>query len=128
MENGQELDLIDNLMIMINKLSILTQLSFYVNANAETLREKFVAHEGQKRLTITTGGSIDTVDHGDLATLMTGEMQANIVDEGLREWVLPDFTTTTRDDICTASVVMMGTMQKYFSYEFQLVCRCLRKA
>ena len=46
-----------------------------------------------------------------------------MVDLGLRGWIVPDFsTTTTRDDRVVAGVLMMGTLQKYFSYTFSIVC------
>lgn len=38
--------------------AILTQFSFYVNANAEALRDKFVDFEGKKKLVIKTGGTL----------------------------------------------------------------------
>lgn len=102
--------------------SILTQLSFYINANAEDLREYFVAHKDKKQLNVTVGGSINTVDHGMLARLMTDEIQNNVVDKELQQWILPDFTTTLSDDIVSAAVIMMGSMQKYFNYRFSLTC------
>ena len=49
-------------------------------------------------------------------------LEENVVDAGLREWIMPDFSTTTRDDRVVASVLMMGTLQKYFSYTFGIVC------
>ena len=103
-------------------VSILTQLSFYINANAEKLRKHFVAHKGSKHLVVQVAGSIDTVDHGQLARLMTDKIQENVVDKELQQWILPDFTTTALDDIVTASVIMMGSMQKYFTYESCLTC------
>ena len=41
-------------------------------------------------------------------------LEENVVDTGLRGWIIPDFSTTTRDDRVVASVLMMGTLQKYF--------------
>ena len=102
--------------------SILTQLSFYINANAEKLRKHFVAHKGSKTLVVQVDGTIDTVDHGQFARLMTDKIQENVVDKELQQWILPDFTTTVTDDVVTASVIMMGSMQKYFTYEFCLTC------
>ncbi|KAH7028133.1 uncharacterized protein B0I36DRAFT_328657 [Microdochium trichocladiopsis] len=102
--------------------AILTQLSFYINANAEALRSKFVAHEGQKDLVVVEAGTIHSVDFGGLAVRMTGEIDKNLVDKDLRKWIMPSFTTTTTTDTVTAAVLMMGSMQKYFSYGFMLTC------
>ena len=49
-------------------------------------------------------------------------LEENVVDTGLREWIILDFSTTTRDDRVVAGVLMMGTLQKYFSYMFSIVC------
>ncbi|KAL2802738.1 hypothetical protein BJX63DRAFT_414082 [Aspergillus granulosus] len=102
--------------------SILTQLSFYINAHAEELRSIFVSHEGQKELTVTAVGTIRSVDLGALAVEMTERIDENLVDKEFRDWLLPDFTTTTRSDTIAAAVLMMGTLQKYFSYTMQLTC------
>jgi Domain of unknown function (DUF4419) len=102
--------------------AILTQLSFHINANAEELRSFFVAHEGKKHLVIYGGGDIHTADFGGMAVQMTDLMQKNIVDPELKDWVMPDFTTTKQDDQVTAAVLFMGALQKYFTYEMKLRC------
>lgn len=102
--------------------SILSQLSFYVNANAEDLRSSFVEHKGKKEVVVQAAGTIDTVDFGALAVQMTGEMEEHITDKGLKAWILPDFTTTTPNDTVVASVLMMGAMQSYFTYKMMLKC------
>lgn len=102
--------------------AILVQMSFYINANAEKLRSKFVAHEGQKEVRVTDVGTIWTVDIGRLAVRLTHEMHKHLVDPELRDWVMPNFTTTTEGDTVTAAVLMMGAMQKYFSYVMELTC------
>ena len=102
--------------------TILTQLSLYINAHAEELRSFFVAHEGRKELVVKTAGTIHTVDFGALARRMTELMNANVVDPELQPWIMPAFSTTTETDQVVASVVMMGAMQKFFSYTMQLAC------
>jgi hypothetical protein len=102
--------------------SILTQLSFHINAHAEELRSFFVAHEGQKELVVTDVGTIQTVDLGKLAMSLTREMGEHLVDSDLHNWIMPNFTTTTTTDTITAAIIMMGSMQKYFSYSMNLTC------
>ena len=102
--------------------AILSQFSFYVNAHAEELRSLFVAHEGQEEITVYAVGNIDSVDIGGLAIDLTHEMEKHIVDESLRTWIIPSFTTTTTTDLITASILMMGTMQAYFKYTMMLLC------
>jgi len=101
--------------------AVLTQLSCYINANAEELRSRFVAHEGQAELHIEielTPG----LDHGAMAYEMTKLMGANIKDPSLRDWVLPAFSTTEKTDQAVASIIFMGTMQKYFTYSWGTRC------
>lgn len=103
-------------------LAVLTQLSVYVNAHAEELRSRFVAHDGTERLHIEV--DLKDADHGDLAVQMTrlldGALSAK--DPGWRDWVLPRFTTTDKVDETVAAVVMMGTFQKFFTYSWGTRC------
>jgi hypothetical protein len=99
--------------------AILTQFSFYVNANSENLRSSFVAHEGKKGLVLRDPGQADM---GLMCRNMTKLIDENIVDEKLREWILPSFTTTTINDEVVAAVIMMGTLQRYFEYVFDASC------
>ncbi|MCJ1355647.1 MAG: hypothetical protein MMC33_005639 [Icmadophila ericetorum] len=102
--------------------SILTQLSLYINANAEELRSLFVAHQGQKELVVYGFGNIHTVDFGKMAQQFTDLMNKNVVDPDLQPWIMPAFSTTTETDKTVAAVIMMGAMQKYFSYTCCLLC------
>ncbi|XXG96524.1 hypothetical protein Hte_002807 [Hypoxylon texense] len=120
-------------------LAVLTQLSAYVNARSEELRERFCGrgHErhpgqgqgqgqgqgrGQQRelhIDVDLDGG---TDHGKMAYAMTKVLQENLKDECLRQWTLPAFTTTTKVDQAVASVVFLGTMQKYFTYSWGTRC------
>ncbi|OGM47921.1 hypothetical protein ABOM_002690 [Aspergillus bombycis] len=98
--------------------AILSQLGFYINAHAEELRSYFVSHEGQKELTVKSV----IPDFGRLAVAMTEQIQANVKDPELREWIMPAFSTTTPSDTIVSAILMMGAMQKYFSYTMMLMC------
>ncbi|PVH99199.1 hypothetical protein DM02DRAFT_629596 [Periconia macrospinosa] len=95
--------------------AILTQFSFYVNKNAEELREYFVSHKGKKGLILKDSGQ---PDQSLMCRNMTKLMDENIVDRKLREWILPSFTTTKVEDETVAAIIMMGTLQSYFEYIF----------
>lgn len=105
-------------------ISILTQLNFYINAHAENLRSLFVAHEDREELVVIADedGTIVDVDVGKMAVQMTTLMQNFVNDEELQSWFLPSFTTTNDNDRIAAAVIMMGTLQKYFTYV--MVTRC----
>ncbi|KAJ7358517.1 hypothetical protein DFH08DRAFT_1043613 [Mycena albidolilacea] len=104
-------------------LAILSQFNFFVNAHAELLRANFVAHEGQKQLTVkVVGQGVDqyTVDFGFIARAMAGLVEENVVDRELRAWATPDFTTTTDNDRTVSAVLLMATLKKYFQYMIML--------
>ncbi|KAJ6179402.1 hypothetical protein N7519_009863 [Penicillium mononematosum] len=65
---------------------------------------------------------MDTVDFGELALEMTKLMEEHVMDPDLRSWIMPAFSTTTASDEAVAAIVMMGSMQKYFKYQFTLRC------
>jgi len=48
--------------------AIVTQFSFYVNANAEALRDKIVDHEGKKELVVVVEGNFNTIDYAEFAS------------------------------------------------------------
>ncbi|KLU86087.1 hypothetical protein MAPG_05106 [Magnaporthiopsis poae ATCC 64411] len=96
--------------------AILTQISFFINGHAEDLRSLLVDHEGQKKLE-TKANSF-----GALALRMADAISDNVKDPELRDWVMPDFSTTTDNDRVVGAVLFMGAMQKFFSYGFVLCC------
>ncbi len=102
--------------------SILSQISFYINAHAEELRSYFVDHKGQKELEVREVGTIHTVDFGLLAQRMAGLIQENVKDPELQTWIMPNWSTTTDNDRTVAAILMMGSMQKYFSYSMTMTC------
>lgn len=102
--------------------AILTQLSLYINAHAEELRSFFVPHKGQKELWIKyPSGTINTIDMGRFARDMSDLLSKNVNDPDLHPWIMPAFSTTTDNDMVVASVIMMGALQKYFSYRGRTV-------
>ncbi|KAK7059917.1 hypothetical protein R3P38DRAFT_2759278 [Favolaschia claudopus] len=105
-------------------LAILFQFSFFVNARAELLRANFVAHQGKRELVVVVaqeGANRYTVDFGDIARQMAGLVEKNVVDESLRAWATPDFTTTTDNDTTVSAVLLMATMKQYFDYTIRLM-------
>ncbi|PTB79817.1 hypothetical protein M440DRAFT_1437012 [Trichoderma longibrachiatum ATCC 18648] len=98
-------------------LATMVQFSFYVNGHAEEMRRFFVDHEGKKKLAIDTGAmSPLSVDFGEIAQAFRDLIHKNVVDHELTSWILPDFSTTTSQDITTTTLVMMATTKSYFEY------------
>ncbi|KAJ6523716.1 hypothetical protein B0H19DRAFT_1201115 [Mycena capillaripes] len=99
-------------------LAILSQFNLYVNAHAELLRAKFVAHDGRPELKIVNVGTRFSLDFGSMARQMIALVDAHIVDSSLRSWALPAFSTTTTTDTTAACVLLMSTLKEYFAYKF----------
>ncbi|OJJ87170.1 uncharacterized protein ASPGLDRAFT_55651 [Aspergillus glaucus CBS 516.65] len=76
----------------------------------------------QKELEVKEGGNIHTVDFGKLAVHMTDMIEQNVVDPELRTWIMPLFSTTTDSDKVAASILIMGSLQKYFSCKISVCC------
>lgn len=102
--------------------AILCQVGFYINANAEELRDYFVSHQGRKELVVLYGGDMNNADFGAIAREMTSFIQENVKEPRLREWIMPSFSTTTDTDRVVAAILMMGSMQKYFSFKCEQEC------
>lgn len=103
-------------------IAILNQFNYYVNAHAEELRDRFVSHKGKKKLVVSAVGSRYTVDFGDLARQMTELIDENVVDKELKDWIIPNFSTTRHNDIVVSAVLMMATLKAYFDYGMMLMC------
>ncbi|KAH0437140.1 hypothetical protein CcaCcLH18_04008 [Colletotrichum camelliae] len=103
--------------------AILTQLSHYINANSERLRSFFVEHEGRKKLEIwTESTSMASIDFASLAESFSEMISSNVKDDELHDWIMPSFTTTSDNDRVVASILFMGAMRDYFSYDVHLSC------
>ncbi|EAL67457.1 hypothetical protein DDB_G0279971 [Dictyostelium discoideum AX4] len=103
-------------------MAILTQFSFYVNKNSEQLRTNFVDFNGEKTLVVRTEFPILTAPFDKLSIEMSKEIQKNIKDPGLRNWIIPNFTTTTDSDKVVFSISLMSIMKKYFKFVMQTEC------
>ncbi|KAI9763061.1 MAG: hypothetical protein M1840_000952 [Geoglossum simile] len=103
-------------------IAILTQFSAYVNEHAEDLRGLFVGHHGKERLVAAEFGDRHSANFGEIAQRMGCLLEGIVVDPELRRWIVPDFTTSTDNDRIVSSIVMMTTLQKYFSYKSTLMC------
>ncbi|KAF4987415.1 hypothetical protein FGRMN_10376 [Fusarium graminum] len=94
----------------------LAQLNVYMRKHAESLRDLFVEHAEKK--TIVVEGFV----WEDIIGAFGGEIQKSVKTEWMLNWIMPGFSTSTRKDETTATVLMMGLMQHFFEYEGMLVC------
>ncbi|KAI1324268.1 hypothetical protein F5Y16DRAFT_310150 [Xylariaceae sp. FL0255] len=115
--------------------AILTQFASYINGHVESdveLRETFIGPDSEdnrdedgkikkKELHVEVK-LMDDTDHGHIAYRMGKLIQENIRDEGLRDWILPAFTTTHKVDQAVASMLLMGATQKFFAFSWGTRC------
>ncbi|RGP62936.1 putative duf4419 domain-containing protein [Fusarium sporotrichioides] len=103
-------------------LAILTQLSFFINRNAEAFRNLFVAHSERKCLVVLSPEMLKKQDMGAMAKTLAEAMTENLKDKSFHKWIIPDFTTTIDKDVIAASIVMAGAFRSYFDYSFSYCC------
>lgn len=103
--------------------SILTQFSFYSNKHADEFRSQFVNFDGKEELEVEISGTLHTAPFDIFVTKMTDKIDENLVDTTVKDWILPNFSTTTANDIISCGVVFMATTKKYFDYT-ACCCRC----
>ncbi|KAK5580493.1 hypothetical protein RB653_000512 [Dictyostelium firmibasis] len=103
-------------------MAILTQFSLYVNKNSEKLRTNFVDFKGEKTLVVKTDFPILNAPFDKLSIEMSKQIQLNIIDPGLRNWIIPNFTTTTESDKVVYSISLMSIMKKYFKFVMMTEC------
>ncbi|GAM25779.1 hypothetical protein SAMD00019534_089540 [Acytostelium subglobosum LB1] len=103
-------------------LALITQFSYYVNGNAELLRDKFVTFDGKRELRVSAGGSLFSAPYEELTLMMSDKIAENIKDASIRDWVLPGFTTTTATDKIVGTIALMSTTKAYFDFVFELEC------
>jgi hypothetical protein len=104
-------------------LCIAMTVSNYVNLHAEELRKSMVAHQGQKQLKveIPIDSSISELDWTQYIQQMKDEIAKNSI-SGLSDALSAQYTTTTPATATAASLSVMSTFQKYFSYSMVLGC------
>ncbi|KAJ6492687.1 hypothetical protein DFH09DRAFT_1003062 [Mycena vulgaris] len=94
-------------------LAVISQFSLYVNAKPELLRDhaNFVSYEPGERQPLVIVDPNST----PLSTQMGELMQRNVLDPALREWIRPNFSTSTPKDIAVVSILWMApTVKKVF--------------
>jgi hypothetical protein len=95
----------------------------HVALNAETLRHRFVRHEGKQKLKVVRPDF--ALGRANPWPEVFGEFSEQIaaqVGRELRDTIVADFSTTTPFHRAATEVAMMDTFQPYFEYE--MLCGC----
>ena len=103
-------------------LAILTQLNVHINANAKELRGRFVAHDGQMELEIVHDGPLEDYNWKEFPQKVVDKLGQLVTDGDLKQWILPNFSTTDPNDKVVCSMVMTSTLQQYAKYKLRTRC------
>jgi hypothetical protein len=105
-------------------LMIAQGFAHHVNANAETLRDRFVSHVGTKTLSVRRDdfrkGSLENPWDEGLGEF-SGQIRSHI-GSSIHSLLCPQFTTTGPLERAAAEIVLMDTVRSYFYYELQTMC------
>ncbi|KAM9962536.1 hypothetical protein ACTFIR_005444 [Dictyostelium discoideum] len=136
-------------------LSIITQFSFYINKNSNSLKDKFPDfditidnhhhnhhhhhhhhnhhhhnnnhhghhdnhnhnHNHKKEINIKTNYSFSEASFEKVTDDIWQQISNTIKDESIKEWIIPNFSTTTPSDKVVFSVALNSTLKEYFYYK-----------
>ncbi|MBX2801129.1 MAG: DUF4419 domain-containing protein [Myxococcales bacterium] len=101
---------------------IVSGFAHHVNLNAESLRDRFVRHEGKEVLTVKR---LDFVlgQHNPWPEVFEGfsDLLAEHVG-GVRDLIVADFSTTGVAERAASEIVLLDTFQAYFEYVLMAGC------
>jgi hypothetical protein len=94
----------------------------HVNLNAESLRERFVRHEGKKKLVVVRPDFFLGRPNPwpEAFAAFSAQIAAHV--GKLRDLVVADFSTTGPVERAASEVVLMDAFQAYFEYEMRAGC------
>lgn len=102
-------------------MALLTQFSFYINRHTDEFRNQFVYFDQKEMFSVTIDGSLRSAPYDFFVTKMIRKIDKNVV-ETMKDWILPKFSTTTKNDIISCGVALMATTKKYFQFLYVLGC------
>ncbi|KAK5579417.1 hypothetical protein RB653_009100 [Dictyostelium firmibasis] len=115
-------------------MAIMSQFSFYINKYNKELRSRFINFqngddddddrdgENKKIIKVFTSYPILEAPFDKLTIDMADEISKNIKDPSIRDWIIPNFSTTTQSDKIVFSSVLMSTLKKDFIYKYGSKC------
>lgn len=105
-------------------LTVAQGFARHVNANAEKLRKRFVAHEGKVTLEVRDDSLARGSPENDW-TRSFGEFSSQIrghIGEATHSMLVSDFSTTGPVEKAASEIVLMDAMQCYFNYMERTMC------
>ena len=105
-------------------LMIAQGFSAHVTANAEPLRRRFVAHDGQLLVEVDRPELRKGSPHNDWSSVVD-ELCAKVAEhigQETSDLLLPSFSTTTPVDRAAAQIALLEALREYFSYGVNTLC------
>ncbi|KAG8853550.1 hypothetical protein FRB91_004760 [Serendipita sp. 411] len=103
-------------------MAIIASFGLYVNGHPDELQEKFVPFQRKKLVKIAVDNDAWASNYSWITRTFRKLMTSHLKDPGMEGWILPGFSTTTRVDVACASIIMMGSLKTYFTYEMMPLC------
>lgn len=95
--------------------------AYHLNQHAEALRDRFVRHQGRRKIEIETLDLTESQHWADAIDKWSAGISKH-VGPGLLRLLVCDFSTTTATIRTASQVVMMDAFQQYFDYHMLCVC------
>lgn len=104
-------------------LTLAQGFAAHVNANAESLRKRFVSHEGKKLILLERDHFVKGSPDNDWQGCFS-EFSDKIADHigKKRDLVVSNFSTTDLVSRAASEVVLMDSMKSYFKYGVRTIC------
>ena len=101
-------------------ITILTQLSYFVNAHAEKLQSRLVGFSGKRELIVHQNGDVFTADWPKMFAQLQVKLIDNVKDD--LKWMTEPFSTTTPIDELVFRGALLSTYQTFFDYTCHMEC------
>ncbi len=102
-------------------IAIAVAFARYVDAHADSMRNIFVNHDGQKELVVYGSGDIRSANYRQLVDDMVKQIEQHTKAD-IRSWMECKFSTTTATTRLVSQIICMASMKNYFSYKMCLCC------
>ncbi|RIB10012.1 hypothetical protein C2G38_1887320, partial [Gigaspora rosea] len=107
-------------------LTISQGVSEHINRNPEKFRNRFVQHEGKKKLLIQVGDIISgTTFEGNWPVAINRLVTAadkHVEKMDIKNLLECNFSTTTSNSLTASRIVLLDSVKSYFKYSFSTLC------
>ncbi|CAG8801886.1 11453_t:CDS:1 [Gigaspora margarita] len=107
-------------------LTISQGVSEHINRNPEKFRNRFVQHEGKKRLLIQVNDIISGAtfegNWPEAINRLVTAADKNVEKMDIKNLLECNFSTTTSNSLTASRIVLLDTVKSYFKFSFSTLC------